>query len=309
MKAFLKVLSWIGGVVLTLFGLLMLISATVGGLMFIVAGLFLLPPIRGYAFNITKRELSVQARGATVACLIFGAFIAIGISGINDADAKKAEEARQQAAAQAEAQQRKAEQFAANREAILAAANSSLTTGKFEEAIAQLSQYASVKDDQLQQTLATAKAGIELQTKKATEAGLLKEAKATEDDARLAEIYSKLATLFPDNKKYSQQRALHVKAVEDAKAKAAAEAARQKLIEQQFSAWDGSHINLERAIKKSMNDPDSYEHDETKYWDRGDHLVVLTQFRGRNGFGGMVRNTVKAKVDMAGNIIEVMDQY
>ena len=82
---------------------------------------------------------------------------------------------------------------------------------------------------------------------------------------------------------------------------------RQKRIERGFSAWDGSHRQLTRAIKAQMNDPDSYQHDTTRYGDRGDHLVVETTFRGRNAFGGMIRHTVRAKVDLDGNILEFLD--
>ena len=57
-----------------------------------------------------------------------------------------------------------------------------------------------------------------------------------------------------------------------------------------------------------MNDPDSYDHFETVYWDKGDHLIVRTTFRGKNAFGGVVKNWVKAKVDLNGNVIEVIEQ-
>ncbi len=84
---------------------------------------------------------------------------------------------------------------------------------------------------------------------------------------------------------------------------------RAEKIKEQFSAWDGSHRKLERLVKKAMNDPDSYKHDETVYWDMKDHLVVRTTFRGRNAFGGMVKNWVKAKVDInTGDVLEVMEQ-
>nr|MBC8555682.1 hypothetical protein [Candidatus Brocadiales bacterium] len=80
-------------------------------------------------------------------------------------------------------------------------------------------------------------------------------------------------------------------------------------IKAQFSTWDGSHKNLEKLIKKSMNDPDSYEHVETNAWDMKDHLVVKTTFRGKNAFGGTVTNWVKAKVSIDnGKILEVIEQ-
>ncbi|MBD1399048.1 zinc ribbon domain-containing protein [Pontibacter sp. JH31] len=79
-------------------------------------------------------------------------------------------------------------------------------------------------------------------------------------------------------------------------------------IESQFSAWNGSHRNLERAIKGAMNDPDSYEHVETKYWDMDNHIVVLTKYRGKNAFGGKVLGSVKARVSLDGDILEVIEQ-
>lgn len=87
------------------------------------------------------------------------------------------------------------------------------------------------------------------------------------------------------------------------------EEARKELIKKEFSAWDGSHFKLEEYIKKSMNDPNSYEHIETRYWDRGEFLVVQTTFRGKNAFGGVVKNSIKAKVGLDGSIMEVIDTY
>jgi hypothetical protein len=83
---------------------------------------------------------------------------------------------------------------------------------------------------------------------------------------------------------------------------------RTERISKGFSAWDGSHRGLEKVIKASMNDPDSYDHVETTYWDKGDHLIVKTTFRGKNAFGGVVKNWVKGKADLDGNIIAVLEQ-
>ncbi len=57
-----------------------------------------------------------------------------------------------------------------------------------------------------------------------------------------------------------------------------------------------------------MNDPDSYEHVETRYGDKGTYLIVTTTFRGKNAFGGVARNTVTAKVDLEGNVLEIVSQ-
>jgi hypothetical protein len=80
---------------------------------------------------------------------------------------------------------------------------------------------------------------------------------------------------------------------------------RRQRIESQFSKWDGSHPGVEKAIKKSMHNPASYEHVETRFADRDDHLAIITKFRGTNEFGGVVMNSAKAKVDLEGNVLSL----
>ena len=85
------------------------------------------------------------------------------------------------------------------------------------------------------------------------------------------------------------------------------EEAREKLVEKQFSLWDGSHPALTSHIKKALNDPGSYEHIETWYGDKGDHIFVVCKFRAKNGFGGLVQCRVEAKVDFKGGLVWVSD--
>jgi hypothetical protein len=84
-------------------------------------------------------------------------------------------------------------------------------------------------------------------------------------------------------------------------------ALRQELIKRQFSSWDGSHINLEKFVKKNMHDPDSYEHVETKYSDSGNKLIVELTYRGKNVFGAKVLNSIKAEVSLYGEVINVLE--
>ena len=83
---------------------------------------------------------------------------------------------------------------------------------------------------------------------------------------------------------------------------------RKEDLEKQFSPYDGSHNGLTELIKKNMPDPESYEHVETRFSDKGDHIFVVTKFRGKNGFGGYVFQTVSANVDFKGNVIEILSQ-
>lgn len=84
----------------------------------------------------------------------------------------------------------------------------------------------------------------------------------------------------------------------------AAEQHEQK-VRAQFSGWDGSHRNLVEMVKRQMNDADSFEHVETRYWDQGDHLSLRMTFRGNNAFGAKVINEVAATSDMDGKILSL----
>ena len=79
----------------------------------------------------------------------------------------------------------------------------------------------------------------------------------------------------------------------------------KKSYKNKFSPWDGHYIPLTKYIQKSMNDPDSYEHVSTTYFENKNSVVITTQFRGKNAFGGKVVNKVIAICDMSGDIINV----
>ena len=83
------------------------------------------------------------------------------------------------------------------------------------------------------------------------------------------------------------------------------QAERSNKIRMQFSAWDGSHGMLKRWIKDNMNDPDSFDHIQTTYADRGKYILIQMKFRGKNAFGAKVISVVTAKADLDGNILSV----
>jgi hypothetical protein len=81
---------------------------------------------------------------------------------------------------------------------------------------------------------------------------------------------------------------------------------RKEIIEKQFSAYDGSHRQLSSFIKKNCRNPESYEHIETRFRDDGNSIYVTTKYRAENGFGGMNIETLSARVDFEGNILEII---
>lgn len=84
---------------------------------------------------------------------------------------------------------------------------------------------------------------------------------------------------------------------------------RQKEISKCFSSWDGSHRKLTDAVKDAMNDPKSFEHVETLYRDRGDSLFLTMTFRGKNKFGGTIKNMVQAEANMDCSLIKLSEFY
>ncbi|WP_151720186.1 hypothetical protein [Gemmobacter serpentinus] len=66
-----------------------------------------------------------------------------------------------------------------------------------------------------------------------------------------------------------------------------------------LSGWDGSHRDFVAAVKAQLNDPDSFEHDETRTWPvREDgQNAILMMFRAKNGFGGVVRGKASGTFD------------
>lgn len=75
-----------------------------------------------------------------------------------------------------------------------------------------------------------------------------------------------------------------------------------------FRQWDGSSPALVEMVKESMNDPNSFEHLETRYFDKGrDSLTVIMDYTGKNAFGGRVRGKIMAMVSAKdGSIIKIM---
>lgn len=74
-----------------------------------------------------------------------------------------------------------------------------------------------------------------------------------------------------------------------------------------FSAWDGSYRPLEKLIKESMNDDSSYDHVSTVYslvLNKDPHAVVKSIFRGKNGFGAIMKSSVAARVNIQTGAVE-----
>lgn len=79
-----------------------------------------------------------------------------------------------------------------------------------------------------------------------------------------------------------------------------------------FSGWDGSYRPLEKLIKSGMNDDSSYKHVETVYHlilNKDPHAIVKTTFRGTNAYGGVVKESITARVDVkTGEVVSILNK-
>lgn len=81
--------------------------------------------------------------------------------------------------------------------------------------------------------------------------------------------------------------------------------AKREKTQKLFSQYDGSCYVVERAIKESMNDEESYKHIKTAYIVRDSTVMVETVFSGKNGFGGVVKERVLAEVSLDGVLMSI----
>jgi hypothetical protein len=201
-------------------------------------------------------------------------------------------------ARQAKAKTALIEKFITNKSSILQDINKQIELGDYRNALKLISNWKSIGDKDINDVFKIARSEVLTADLKLV---------PTEQYQNNLNLYTELAKLNPETAQYNEKIAFYTSKKNEEKIKTDAINARKKLIESAFSPWDGSHLALERVVISSMNDPDSYEHVSTNYIDYGDYVFVLTKFRGKNAFGGLVVNSISANAKVSGEIIEIID--
>lgn len=296
-------LSWFFGLSWLLAGIVMATNFSLrGGACILVMSSLILPPIRNWVFSKTNKTISKKVRILLLVML----FIATPIFVVDDINQRTANVEAERVAA---IEQENIDYFNSNREQIISAAKSALDSKNYQTVVVQFKKYIVSGDRELNELYDSAKIELAKLHKTNETKRLLAELKTvpTKKYAQNRKLYEQLVSLHPENERFKNKLSFYSKKVEENRQKQRAATAREERIERQFSVWDGSHRNLERYILTIMNDPDSYDHEETVYWDRGSHLIVKTTFRGRNAFGGMVLNSIRAKVALDGEVLEILE--
>ncbi|MHA8077843.1 hypothetical protein [Aquirufa antheringensis] len=76
------------------------------------------------------------------------------------------------------------------------------------------------------------------------------------------------------------------------------------------NGYDGSFPSVVKFVKNSMNDPDSFEHVESRtgYYEK-ESFIVSMKYRGKNPFGGVITKYIDVKLDYSGNVISIEKDY
>ncbi len=303
MKKIRSVISSILGVLIFIWAIPVFPTSQIAGILLLIVSAFCFPQIREFFYKKTGKNLTMKEKFIT--CVILIIISGYFLTKADELDKKESLVAFQKETILKQKQEEKElkEDFNKNKEKIITDLKRLIDNKKYEEASILASKYSKFENEEL----------IELSQiiRKELLLGSLKNLKNKDDIFFLADTYSELLQIEPDNSEYQKQFNLYNSKVALIKEKQLVEEnkryqqeQKKRSIENQFSAWDGSHKVLERVIKQGMNDPDSYEHVETKYIDNGNYLIVTTKFRGNNAFGGKVLNSITAKIDYNGNIIE-----
>lgn len=283
MKTLRLVLAWLFGVLFILLGIINLTQTPLIGIIELLVSIALLPITYQLIYKNTQKEVSSKKKAIITTVLIVVWFIICGIEGGKERE---------------EQEKTFISEFNLNKKEIVSQINQLITEKKYDEAVSLADKYHSAKDQTVLELAEQARSElIKLKNQQKIDDLLnkLKDVPETKLEKQI-ELYDELLTLDPENSEYKTQNAKLQKELE-----------RQKLINSQFSSWDGSHRKLEKYIKSKMNDPDSFKHVETKYIDNGsDNLIIITSFRGKNAFGGVIVNTVTATVDLDGNITSII---
>lgn len=307
-------LHWVIGSLFLFLGLVLIIGKYIyPAIPIIIISIILMPPVRKRFHRKYNIEYGTKKTSAAIAVMvaIFGGTVLY--NHIQDVKQKEfaAKEAKIRADNLAKRKAALTKKFEANRASIISDIKSEIGFKEYKDAVTMSQPYLVTGDTELKSLYSEARSDLEAQINKAKEASILKALKSVpvSNYKKNEELYGQLSNLYPDNatykKEYERYKGLEAKA----ELAAAAKKARDKKIQALFSPWDGSLPALETAIKNRMNNPDSYKHVETVYWDKGSYLLVRTTFRGTNGFGAVVTERVFAKVDLNGNVIEILNNF
>lgn len=223
----------------------------------------------------------------------FGAYVSKDVgSSTGTVDQVEREQAERRLAEVA-AREKLAEELRMNRANIIATVRELIAKGEYAPARSQANRFRSLDDSELRSLSEEATQKYGLKREKDLLSQLRKGKKSDFESA--VSSYQELASLFPNNPIYktSLQRAQGELAVK--KARDHDEEQRRLALfgePPKQRSWDGSYASVESYLRRVLNDPDSLQMNGcTGVFHIDSGWLVGCDYRGKNGFGGLVRQS------------------
>lgn len=297
-------LNWLFGVVFLILGVVLVFSTPLASIPLLAIALLLLPPSRTFIYSKTNKAISFKVRGVLVFALFFAFSIVSGLEESWNSQENAAKEAQAQAEKFVALRQQNAEHFNQNSIQILSEIKEAIANDDLNNAITLSSKYLASNNPELLDLNAKAKiakAAVDRKAKTQTILAQLKDIPASELEQNL-DLYKQLVSLNPDVSVYEEKLKLfsdRLKQQEESKRLA------QEKIQKESEArvakfgnaptpspWDGSYTAVKQYLKRVANDPDSIKMDGcTKVYTIDQGWLVGCDYRGRNAFGGLIRQS------------------
>ena len=267
-------------------------------------------------------------------CLIVLAVGVLAIAGLaflgniekRRAEAEAQEEARRKAEEVAKEREQTIQYFHDNKAAILAEVKDLLAGGELEEAVSLAAKYLPSEDTELVGLHEKAKSEVKTADRLRQIEHILAEVKQVPaaNVVKNRDLYLKLTQLDPDEPLYAEKLQFYSLKVDQLVEEARRERERdqkrraqeQREVEARIarfgeapvqSSWDGSYPAVKRYLKRIANDPDSIKIAAcTKVYHTKKGWLVGCDYRGRNAFGGMVKQSNWFTI-VHGNVVEMHD--
>lgn len=302
MRIFYLAVGWFLGIICLFMALILFTHGPLAGLCYVVAAGLLIPPIRNAAYKKTGVSITGGQRFATVFCLtLISSFFMVQAS--DKAAFERAQQADLEAKQEAEKLEReKVEYFQANRSQIIASLTEAFDNKEYESVVSEAEPYLAANDPGLTKLHKDSQQALtKLKNEKRTEEILTKL-----KDIPVAQyshnqrLYKELVSMNPEVEHYQAKLEFYTNKIAEAEAKKRAEQKRLREERERRialfgepptqSGWDGSYYPVERYLKHIANDPDSIDISGcTKVYHTDSGWLVGCNYRGRNGFGGMVK--------------------
>lgn len=268
------------------------------GLVIIISAFFFVPPVREITYKLTNSKISALSRTGLIFVILIMALYSLD----ETMKAVQIEKAKIAAIAKNKELDRNAEYFKENKKDVLENIASQLKNKKYAELRLEFNNYTKVDDIEFNSIKVRYQSEIDqIQKENKTRVILetLKKVPSSEFEENKV-LYQQLVEMHPKSKRYLV-KFNHYNSKYNAQQE---EINKQKMIEDLFWA-DGSFYPLNKLIKESLNNPDSFVHVRTKAARRGDYLVIFVTYRARNGFNAVITNEVSALISISGDIIKI----